>query len=191
MIPSRPPPTFKDMSRWSPVLNDFVSKCLVKNPDARSTGTELLNVIFNFLPFFILPLLFHQHEFIRNAKDISILQQMIDEAREIQERNRSLIPSLTSSNGLLSKRPLGNDGTLTNNNHLEETIVPERPQPSLPNANTHRQDTETDTFQSSSCNTMIELSSESSDTMIINENGTETENDADSQQDTLKVDRAS
>ena len=34
---------------------------------------------------------------------------------------------------------------------------------------------------------MIELSSESSDTMIINENGTETENDADSQQDTLKV----
>jgi hypothetical protein len=34
---------------------------------------------------------------------------------------------------------------------------------------------------------MIELSSESSDTMIINENGTETENDADSQQETLKV----
>jgi serine/threonine protein kinase len=45
MIPSRPPPTFKDMSRWTPALNDFVSKCLVKNPDARSTATELLNVI--------------------------------------------------------------------------------------------------------------------------------------------------
>jgi serine/threonine protein kinase len=44
MIPSRPPPTFKDMSRWTPALNDFVSKCLVKNPDARSTATELLNV---------------------------------------------------------------------------------------------------------------------------------------------------
>jgi len=44
MIPSRPPPTFKDMSRWTPALNDFVSKCLVKNPDARSTATELLSV---------------------------------------------------------------------------------------------------------------------------------------------------
>jgi hypothetical protein len=105
---------------------------------------------------------------------------MIDEVREIQERNRSLIPT---NNGLLSKRLIGNDGTLTNNNNPEETIVPERI-----HTGTNRQDTETDTFQSSSCNTMIELSSESSDTMIINENGTETENDADSQHDTLKVD---
>ncbi len=48
MIPSRPPPTFKDMSRWTAALNDFVSKCLVKNPDARSTATELLNVIIKF-----------------------------------------------------------------------------------------------------------------------------------------------
>ena len=44
MIPSRPPPTLKDPSRWSAPLVDFVSKCLVKNPDARATATELLNV---------------------------------------------------------------------------------------------------------------------------------------------------
>jgi len=130
--------------------------------------------------------LFYQHEFIRNAKDISILQQMIDEVREIQERNRSTI--LTSNNGVLSKRPIGNDGTLTNHNR-DETIIPQHQQQTFLNTNTNRQDTETDTFQSSSCNTMIELSSESSDTMIINENGTETENDADSQHDTLKVDK--
>ena len=113
---------------------------------------------------------------------------MIDEVREIQERNRSVLTSSASNNNLLSKRPMGNDGTLTNKNNPEETIVPEQQRAPLLNSHTHRQDTETDTFQSSSCNTMIELSSESSDTMIINENGTETENDADSQQDTLKVD---
>ena len=117
---------------------------------------------------------------------------MIDEVREIQERNRSTKPHNTTTmatfnNGILIERPIGNDGTLTNKNQ-ERTIVPEHQQQTLINTNTNRQDTETDTFQSSSCNTMIELSSESSDTMIINENGTETENDADSQQDTLKVD---
>jgi len=53
MIPSRPPPTFKDISRWTPALNDFVSKCLVKNPDARSTATELLNVICKFSYFLL------------------------------------------------------------------------------------------------------------------------------------------
>ncbi|CAF3340126.1 unnamed protein product [Rotaria socialis] len=176
MIPSRPPPTFKDTSRWTPALNDFVSKCLVKNPDARSTATELLN-----------------HEFIRNAKDISILKQMIDEVREIQERNRSIIPPsattiTTFHNGVVTERPVGSDGTLKNNNQ-DETIVPEhqQQQQKFMHTTTNRQNTETDTFQSSSCNTMIELSSESSDTMIINENGTETENDADSQQDTLKI----
>lgn len=116
---------------------------------------------------------------------------MINEAREIQESNRSIISSGTSNNNLLAKRPMGNDGTLTNKNNPEETIIPEHQRQGLLNRNTHRQDTETDTFQSSSCNTMIELSSESSDTMIINENGTETENDADSQQDTLKVDHRS
>jgi hypothetical protein len=114
---------------------------------------------------------------------------MIDEAREIQERNRSSILSnattkTTFINGILTERPIGNDGTLTNRKP-DATIIPEHQQQTF--ANTNRQETETDTFQSSSCNTMIELSSESSDTMIINENGTETENDADSQQDTLKV----
>jgi hypothetical protein len=114
---------------------------------------------------------------------------MISEGREIQERNRSTMPAnstmATFNNGFVSERLIANDGTLTNKNQ-DETIVPEQLQKRTL-INTNRQDTETDTFQSSSCNTMIELSSESSDTMIINENGTETEYDADSQQDTLKV----
>ena len=113
---------------------------------------------------------------------------MIDEARDVQERNRtSAHPSTATimayANGAFTDRPFGGDGTLTINSH-EETIVPEHQRKSLSPTG---HDTATDTFQSSSCNTMIELSSESSDTMIINENGTETENDTDSQQDTLKV----
>lgn len=117
---------------------------------------------------------------------------MIDEVREIQERNRSTAAAnpttiTTFHNGILIERPFGNDGTLKNDKNQEETIVPEQKPKTYITTNPNRQDTETDTFQSSSCNTMIELSSESSDTMIINENGTETENDADSQQDTLKV----
>ena len=90
----------------------------------------------------------------------------------------------TLQNNVSSKRRVDNDNTLINNNQ-DQTIAPE-PKPST-NTNINRHNTETDSFQSSSCNTMIELSSESSDTMIVNENGTEIETESDSQQHTLKV----
>ncbi|KAL4217701.1 Serine/threonine-protein kinase 3 [Mactra antiquata] len=68
MIPTKPPPSFRNPDKWSPDFIDFVSKCLVKNPEQRATAQELL-----------------QHEFIRNAKPVTILQRMILEAKEIQE----------------------------------------------------------------------------------------------------------
>ncbi|GBM00425.1 Serine/threonine-protein kinase 3 [Araneus ventricosus] len=68
MIPAKPPPSFREPDLWSTEFIDFVSRCLVKNPDERATATELL-----------------QHEFIKNAKPVTILQQMIAEAKEIQE----------------------------------------------------------------------------------------------------------
>lgn len=68
MIPTKPPPSFRDPDRWSPEFIDFVSLCLVKNPEERATATDLL-----------------LHEFIRNAKPNSILSQMIAEAKEIRE----------------------------------------------------------------------------------------------------------
>jgi serine/threonine kinase 3 len=71
MIPTKPPPSFRDPDRWSPEFIDFVQKCLVKNPEQRSTASQLL-----------------QHEFITRAPPVSILQQMIQEARMIlQETN--------------------------------------------------------------------------------------------------------
>ena len=44
MIPTKPPPTFKDADKWSEEFLDFVSKCLVKNPEDRATATQLLQV---------------------------------------------------------------------------------------------------------------------------------------------------
>ncbi|XP_060805624.1 serine/threonine-protein kinase hippo isoform X2 [Amyelois transitella] len=68
MIPTKPPPSFREPDQWSPEFIDFVSQCLIKNPDERATAEFLL-----------------AHEFIGNAKHPSILSTMIAEAREIRE----------------------------------------------------------------------------------------------------------
>lgn len=43
MIPTKPPPSFREPDRWSPELIDFVSKCLVKNPEERASASQLLH----------------------------------------------------------------------------------------------------------------------------------------------------
>lgn len=86
MIPTKPPPSFREPDQWSPEFIDFVSQCLVKNPDERATAEYLLT-----------------HEFIGNAKHPSILSAMIAEAREIREsqayRNAHLANNKTFSAG--------------------------------------------------------------------------------------------
>ncbi|XP_062129625.1 serine/threonine-protein kinase hippo [Drosophila sulfurigaster albostrigata] len=72
MIPQKPPPSFREPDRWSTEFIDFVSKCLVKDPDERATATELL-----------------EHEFIRNAKHRSILKTMLEETCAIREQQRA------------------------------------------------------------------------------------------------------
>jgi len=67
MIPTKPPPSFRDPDKWSTELIDFVSRCLVKNPEHRSTAAELL-----------------QHEFIKGAPPVSSLLPLIQEAKRIQ-----------------------------------------------------------------------------------------------------------
>lgn len=68
MIPTKPPPSFREIDRWSPEFIDFVSLCLVKNPEERASATDLL-----------------QHEFIKAAKPNNILTDMIAEAKENRE----------------------------------------------------------------------------------------------------------
>lgn len=66
MIPSRPPPKFTEPEKWSKELNEFLSKCLTKNPEQRPTADELL-----------------KHPFIQKAKSTSVLLPLINEVDEI------------------------------------------------------------------------------------------------------------
>ena len=46
MIPNRPPPHLHSGSKWSTLFSDFISHCLVKDPQKRSSAHELLQVSF-------------------------------------------------------------------------------------------------------------------------------------------------
>ena len=94
MIPTKPPPSFHQPDRWSPAFIDFVSRCLVKNPDSRATASELL-----------------QHEFIQNVKSPEILNDMIKEAQMTKDQiqNRASMILDESSAGTMVP---GDAGTL-------------------------------------------------------------------------------
>ncbi|XP_066149196.1 serine/threonine-protein kinase 3-like isoform X1 [Euwallacea fornicatus] len=68
MIPTKPPPSFREPDKWSAEFIDFVSVCLVKNPEERATATDLLS-----------------HDFIQNAKPSTILNTMIQEAHQVRD----------------------------------------------------------------------------------------------------------
>ena len=44
MIPRDPPPTLKNKKMWSQNFQDFLSKCLTKDPQARFDAADLLKV---------------------------------------------------------------------------------------------------------------------------------------------------
>jgi len=71
MIPTKPPPTFRDTEKWSPEFFDFVSKCLVKSPAQRASATKLL-----------------KHPFVKNANGHNILKEMIQEAMDIKRQKQ-------------------------------------------------------------------------------------------------------
>ena len=119
MIPSKPPPSFSQPDKWSPAFIDFVSRCLVKQPDARATASELL-----------------QHEFIKNSKPPEILADMIREAQAMKEKlvspsadeaSRTIVPG---DSGTLVKDDSEADGgtmiqhaTLTNDNEDSGSMI--------------------------------------------------------------------
>ncbi|KAG8446834.1 hypothetical protein GDO86_014334 [Hymenochirus boettgeri] len=73
MIPSNPPPTFRKPELWSKEFVDFINLCLVKNPEQRSSATELL-----------------QHPFVKTAKGESILRHLINEAEDAKLKRTEL-----------------------------------------------------------------------------------------------------
>lgn len=96
MIPQKPPPSFRDPNRWSTEFIDFVSLCLVKNPEERATASDLLEHVFiRERELFVCSKVGHARTRCRNrcnlmpfaesAKTRSILNDMIAEAHEIRE----------------------------------------------------------------------------------------------------------
>ncbi|XP_062897125.1 serine/threonine-protein kinase 3/4 isoform X1 [Mobula hypostoma] len=71
MIPTNPPPTFRKPELWSDEFTDFVKQCLVKNPEQRAAATQLL-----------------QHPFIKGAKPVSILRDLINDMMEIKLKHK-------------------------------------------------------------------------------------------------------
>ena len=69
MIPSKPPPTVEEPSKFSAQFNDFVAKALVKQPKARLTAAAL-----------------HQHEFAQRARGPEVLLDIIGEQQAIIKR---------------------------------------------------------------------------------------------------------
>lgn len=68
MIPTKPPPTVKEPDKFSPEFSDFISRCLVKNPEERPSATELL-----------------QHKFLRLAKSMNVLRDLVHYAMSLVE----------------------------------------------------------------------------------------------------------
>lgn len=140
MIPTKPPPSFHQPDRWSPAFIDFVSRCLVKNPDSRATASELL-----------------QHEFIQNAKSPEILNDMIREAQttkeQIQNRASMVLDEVDSQAGTMVP---GDSGTLVKGSDLDQGTMVEHP--TLTKSDDQAEDS----------GSMIELESNLG-TMVINE----------------------
>ncbi|XP_033121668.1 serine/threonine-protein kinase 3-like [Anneissia japonica] len=162
MIPTKPPPAFRNPEKWTEEFTDFISKCLIKDPEERATATELL-----------------QHAFISSAGPVSILRDMIIEANNIREdeklRHQQMLqnPSLYVSSdedddeddavidGTMIKRPSGDEGVAI-------------------------ADVDSDTFIAhSDANTMIELES-SMGTMVINSDEEDETDYLENMDDTMK-----
>ncbi|XP_028138153.1 serine/threonine-protein kinase 3-like [Diabrotica virgifera virgifera] len=116
MIPTKPPPSFREPDKWSTEFIDFVSICLVKNPEERASASDLLT-----------------HEFVKNAKSSSILNTMIQEAHEIREnqsyKNIHTIANIQGLNKSVNEES-DEDGVLANQTMVscadEGTLVPSK-----------------------------------------------------------------
>ena len=69
MISSNDPPTLTDESKWSDDFVDFLSHCLVKQPDKRATADKLL-----------------KHNFIKNAASRDLIATAIVDAQEKRQQ---------------------------------------------------------------------------------------------------------
>lgn len=103
MIPTKPPPSFRDPDRWSAEFIDFVSVCLVKNPCDRASATDLI-----------------QHIFLQKSKGPTALTQMIAEACELRRNQKCttgpIVPIVSEQNEteatLVPNKTISQGGTM-------------------------------------------------------------------------------
>lgn len=81
MIPTKPPPTLKEPKSFSSEFSDFIRQCLVKNPEERPSATSLL-----------------QQRFIKTAKPVSILKDLVQHAMSIVEEEEDEDSASVSEN---------------------------------------------------------------------------------------------
>eukprot|EP01121_Diplochlamys_sp_Union-15-3_P022636 TRINITY_DN9709_c0_g1_i2.p1 TRINITY_DN9709_c0_g1~~TRINITY_DN9709_c0_g1_i2.p1 ORF type:complete len:232 (-),score=27.85 TRINITY_DN9709_c0_g1_i2:30-725(-) len=82
LILERPPPTLKNPKAWSEHLNDFIAKCLIKDPTERSSAIDLL-----------------LHSFFGNVPGPECLSDLIDmavrlKASKVKQQNQDMTKTL-------------------------------------------------------------------------------------------------
>jgi serine/threonine protein kinase len=103
-----PAPTFKDPTKWSSELLDFVAKCLEKDPQKRASSKELAS-----------------HPFLRNTKGPEVLKESITEILNIRrlkcEGEETLKETanekVASASGVLRTKPSDNKGVTSVQQH--------------------------------------------------------------------------
>ncbi|KFM62497.1 hypothetical protein X975_21250, partial [Stegodyphus mimosarum] len=102
-IQKQDPPTLSQPSKWSKQFNDFLTKCLVKDPQKRASAKELL-----------------EHPFICNACDSRPLRELISEHKaevfeevteEVTEDDDEVPSGLSSSHMSVNSEAGGDSGS--------------------------------------------------------------------------------
>lgn len=95
MIPTKDPPSLRQPEQWRKEFIDFVSRCLVKNPEHRASASELIN-----------------HEFIKQrARTKDFIMLMIAEANLAAAENEKENES-SNSNGAAKRDNSNNSSTM-------------------------------------------------------------------------------
>ncbi|KAK7603091.1 hypothetical protein V9T40_003090 [Parthenolecanium corni] len=110
MIPTKPPPSLKEVNKWTEEFSNFVNSCLVKDPNERPSATKLL-----------------EHAFIKAAKPATILSQIIIEAREIRGKLQLSMSNEESRRNHLNLLEENGSRTLVHSDRddNDKTLVPE------------------------------------------------------------------
>lgn len=92
-----PPPTFSEPSKWGPDLNEFLSKCLIKNVQERSSASQLLESIFINKEISRLPIL----ELIKQLQELKT-ENYIDRLIGVSKENSTLLSLVKERNDQIS-----------------------------------------------------------------------------------------